>query len=222
MQLTHHAYFYEGSLALLPALATLARAEIGLGEDSPDVLVESFEKFGIADARALRERALMKSTAGKSLFVIGATTMNTEAQQALLKLFEEPSAGAVFVLLVPHGTLLPTLRSRCLPFPALEGIADASEAEAKKFLIASGKERSEQIAIVLKDDELAKQHARDLLNALEAVLYAAFEKAGAKEKKDLAQGLADVAHFRGYLADRSPSLKMILEHLAASLPKTSS
>ena len=55
---------------------------------------------------------------------------------------------------------------------------------------------------------------RDFTNALEAQCVA--QKA--MQKPEGRQALQDIAMVRGYLADRSPSLKMLLEHLALALP----
>ena len=52
--MNHHAYLYEGPLALLPALGKDARARFGMGEKSnPDAHEEVWQKFGIDEARAL-------------------------------------------------------------------------------------------------------------------------------------------------------------------------
>src|SRR3989344_7773439 len=128
--LSHHAYFREGPLSELPELARAAGKAAELSKGSPDVYVRQYEKFGIDEARALREMASLKSLSGKALFILGAVSVTTEAQQALLKLFEEPAQGAVFILLVPHGSLLPTLRSRCLPLS--EGMILSQNTEAGK------------------------------------------------------------------------------------------
>src|SRR3989344_5144331 len=95
--LSHHAYFREGPLAELPELARAAGAGVGLAPGNPDLYIRRYEKFGIEEARALRELASLKSLSGKALFAIGAVSITTEAQHALLKLFEEPAQGAVFI-----------------------------------------------------------------------------------------------------------------------------
>lgn len=210
--MTHHAYIYEGALAQVDALVADARKRFGFSDHhSPDVHVSTVEVFGIAEARALRESALLRHTAGKSLFIIAASSITTEAQQALLKLFEEPQQGAVFILLVPHGMVLSTLRSRCVPYPT--SLAQTSEEkEAISFLRMAYKERSASIAALLKDDTGVRDRVRQLVNALEAVL------ARDIDKPEIRSGLAEIGFVRGYLADRAPSYKMLLEHLAAVLP----
>jgi hypothetical protein len=81
------------------------------------------------------------------------------------------------------------------------------------FLSWPYKKRSEWIAVFLKDDESARERTRTLFTELEAELYKRIDMG-----RDIREGLEDIEHFRQYLGDRSPSLKMILEHLAATLP----
>lgn len=209
----HHAYIYEGSQRELDALVADAKARLGFQDDhSPDVHVRSFERFGVEESRWLIDAASMRASSGRALYALGIASLTSEAQQALLKLFEEPQAGITFVLLLPHGALLPTLRSRMLPYPAaLE--SEGGGSDAKKFLKLSGKDRSDYLAKMLKDDEGLKERVRDFVNALEAELVGRMGK-GPQAR----EALEDIAMVRDYLRDRSPSLKMLLEHLALSLP----
>jgi hypothetical protein len=219
----HHAYFYEGPLSLLGELVASARILFNFeGGNNPDLQVREFEKFGIEDSQALRALASFKSTSGRALFVIGVGEITNEAQQALLKLFEEPAAGSIFVLLLPHGALLPTLRSRMLPYPEKLGEETAPKDKKRKsdtqeFLGQSYKTRSAAIAALLKDDEGVKERVRELLGGLETELYGQLQKTNGK--KEYVEALEDIAKVRSYVGDRSPSLKMLLEHLAATLPQ---
>ncbi len=228
----HHAFYYEGPLALFPALAADARTQFGArGAGDPSVQSQVWQKFGIDEARALAQAASLKAVGGHTLFILGIGSITTEAQQALLKLFEEPQPGTIFVILVPHGVLLPTVLSRFMRYP--KNLGEGPEAglmagEAKEFLSSPYTARSEWIKKFLKkddEDDSQRELARNFLDALEARLYARFSKEskpGEKEPahvRDMREGLQDIGHFRQYLADRSPSLKMILEHFAATLPK---
>ncbi|HEY5383179.1 MAG TPA: hypothetical protein VIJ88_01350 [Candidatus Paceibacterota bacterium] len=221
----HHAYFYEGPLSLLGELAVNARALFNFeGDNNPDVVVRSFPKFGIDDSQALRALASFKSTSGRALFVVGTAFITSEAQQALLKLFEEPAPGSIFVLLVPHGALIATLRSRMMTFPQLAGeprslgsLAPKLHTYAGKFLADAYKARSAAVTVLLKDEEDAKERVRELLLDLEAELHGWLQKTNGK--KEYVEALEDIAQVRSYVGDRSPSLKMLLEHLAATLPQ---
>lgn len=219
----HHAYLTEGPLSLLPSIEVEARKQFGFKDPhSPDVYVRSFEKVGVEEAAQIRAQAAFKSTAGKALFIIGFSLITSEAQQSLLKLLEEPQEGTIFILVAPHGSLFPTVRSRLLPYTPQHtapqkvlgspspGRPDHFAGQfAASFLKSSQKERSAQIATLLKDEEGERERVRAFLNDLEKILYEA-------EKME---GLSDIAKVRSYVGDRSPSLKMLLEHLALSLPQ---
>jgi len=173
-----------------------------------------YEKFGIEESRGLIDLAGLKNYKA-SVFLLAISSITSEAQQALLKLLEEPQEGTTFVLIVPHGVLLPTIKSRMLEYPDKIAAEPHLTGQARKFLQVSGKERSDFITKLLKDDEGVKERARDFVNALEAEVY---KKSQARSDLALRQGLEDIAKVRDYLRDRSPSLKMLLEHLAVALP----
>ena len=209
--MVHHAYYIEGSLSQFDAHKTALKP----------FWASAFERFGIDECRELIALSSLKNfnpartngfvhSGGEAVFLIGAASITSEAQQALLKLFEEPQKGTTFVLLVPHGALLPTLKSRMLPYPELSAVTENSSLYAVQFLKMAGKERSETIAKILKDEEGTKERVRDFVNALEIELV--------KDIKKNRQGLQDLAMVRDYVGDRAPSLKMLLEHLALSLP----
>lgn len=251
--LTHHAYFIEGALNQFDVLVHALRENEGFVPHDPGFAPQQFEKFGIDEARELIATASLKNTGGRTLFVLGVGSMTSEAQQALLKLFEEPQQGTQFVLLLPHGTLLPTLRSRMLDFkgevvdgqkeflpkkssdlPARQQSAswrggarlfssetllaqsassgDLLQNDATEFLASPYKKRSDWVAAFLKDEEDARERTRSFFTELEAALYPHIADATVRA------ALEDLTHLRQYLNDRAPSLKMILEHLAVTLP----
>jgi DNA polymerase III delta prime subunit len=206
--LTHHAYYIEDT----PALFEDYKQRL------PHFVAQKYERFGVDEARSLARMAGLKNVSAEAVFLVAFGSITSEAEQALLKLFEEPQQGTVFVVLCPHGALGATLKSRMLEYPddtkdgplLNEGPSFVSQ-EANKFLKMSGKERSDFIAKLLKDEDTAKERVRDFVNALEVLL--------AKDIKKNAQALADIAMARDYLSDRAPSMKMLLEHLALSLPQ---
>jgi hypothetical protein len=214
----HHSYLYSGPLSTLPHLTEDARKRFGFeGPNNPDLQVRKFEKFGIEEARELTKTASLRSVSGRSLYIVAVSQITSEAQQALLKLFEEPQEGAIFLLLAPHGSIIPTLRSRFLDYPwkPQESVFQSAGA----FLAASQKTRGAEIVKLLKDEDGLRERVRDFLNALEQALYPMLQKSSGK--KEIREGLEDIARIRSYANDRSPSLKMLLEHLALSLPMLS-
>ena len=211
----HHAYIYEGSLSRISTLADDARGRFGFADvNNPDVQVLSYEKFGIDEARELTHSASLKSMSGRALFIVGVSSISSDAQQALLKLFEEPQEGATFLLLAPHGTVIATLRSRLMEYPTV--LEEGKRVSVKTFLASSAKDRSLEITKLLKDEEGIKERVRDFLQALEMSLHETLLKT--KGKKEIREGLEDIAKVRSYANDRAPAMKMLLEHLAVTLP----
>ncbi len=196
----HHAYYIEDSTSLFDEYKAALKP----------FWSKKFERFGIDEARELIDLASLKNFNEPTYFV-AAVSVTSEAQQALLKLLEEPQQGTTFIFLVPPGALIATVKSRMLPHELR--VDTPATAQARKFLTLSGKDRSTEIAKLLKDDEEVKERARDFVNALEVELH----KKIADPK--VRAGLEDLAKVRDYLGDRSPSLKMLLEHLALALPK---
>lgn len=75
--------------------------------------VDITETFTIEMARDLRERGQQKATGQKQCFIRGFDIATTEAQNALLKIIEDPAVGVHFFLVTPQpDQLLETIRSR--------------------------------------------------------------------------------------------------------------
>ena len=75
------------------------------------------KNISVDQIRALRQQAFVKAhIADKRVFIIDrADTMNDQAQNALLKVLEEPPAGVIFILIASSRTaLLQTIVSRCV------------------------------------------------------------------------------------------------------------
>lgn len=73
------------------------------------------------------------SAAGRAVLFYNAQMLNASSGNALLKLLEEPPAGALFVLTASSpASILPTLRSRC----AVYTLSPVSEAECAAYLKA--------------------------------------------------------------------------------------
>jgi hypothetical protein len=124
------AYFFAGESeegiqsALLFGERALALTAPKAGGANPDIIVLRYGLCSVEDARKVRELAQVKSAQGGwKLIVVSAGRIFHEAQNALLKLFEEPPEKTMLVLVIgSEGQLLPTLRSRLafLPNPEPE------------------------------------------------------------------------------------------------------
>ncbi len=86
----------------------------------PDVIVcedHEHKLFGVGPARDVAADACIRPNEGRSKVYLFLQEMNPQAQNALLKLIEEPPAYAAFLFLTPDlEGLLPTVQSRCQIF----------------------------------------------------------------------------------------------------------
>jgi hypothetical protein len=185
---------------------------------NPDYAPYVFETMYIDSARHLHTQAAQRPlTHPFSLYVVAFRSMTVEAQNALLKLVEDPGPHIRLVLIVPSAdTLLPTLRSRLSYFGAVAATNDdESEAHARTFLGAGIAQRYELVQRLVQQKDVRSASA--LTAALEHILYEQF-RAGSTH---LAGPLQSVTQCRQYLHDRAPSVKMILEYLVVSIPQLS-
>src|SRR5438045_3864548 len=112
----HHAFVIEAEAEKgIEVASAWVEKELGMKIlGNPDVATVRFGLLSVADARLVSKLASGAPFAGEYKVVI--TTANRayhEAQNALLKLFEEPPPGTYLFLVMPTlGGLLPTLRSR--------------------------------------------------------------------------------------------------------------
>ena len=85
--------------------------------DKIDIDTVDFEKsVGIEDVRRVQEKIYLKPLKGKTKAVIlkAYNGLTIEAQNALLKILEEPPNNTIIILLVETGSqVLPTILSRC-------------------------------------------------------------------------------------------------------------
>lgn len=195
-------------------LAILARTGIETA-GNPDIFIREYLQFGIDEARALRARAAARAIQENArTFIIAASQMTADAQNALLKTLEEPSAGAVFFIIVPSPeTLLPTLRSRAQTL-SLQGKNKLEKVDTKDFLNAAPATRIEMLKPLLPKEK----EERDIgaIIVFLASLERALEKAGTEKTK---AGIEAIYRARKYIADKGSLLKPLLEQVALLVPK---
>ncbi|MCU0660505.1 MAG: hypothetical protein MUD00_02750 [Candidatus Pacebacteria bacterium] len=220
----HHAYLIEGEHeVLLPSILTLLDSFGVAREGNPDVTSEYYELFTVDDARALRARQVERSAVGdRRFFLIGVRFFTREAENALLKVLEEPALGVHFFVITPSGdALLPTLRSRffLIPRDTRPEQHTVLLTKGKEFLRLSKPERLKYIAELLteyEDDEkhvYLKGEALKLLDGIELALRDAMQNSTS----------VPVTHYesllrtKSYMRDRGASTKMLLEYIALVL-----
>jgi DNA polymerase III delta prime subunit len=202
----HHAYFIEGDeekvLAEIDALLKEAFKLERAG--NPDVHFAKHESFGIDEGRVLQEMQSFRPVFGdRKIFILSINSITSEAQNSLLKVFEEPTPGThFFVIASSQRILLPTLKSRMVVLSHESASKNDMRSEAKKFIPMSPKARLEFVAPYIEEKDKAK--AEEFLQAVVGELH--------REKK--MESIPEMLSLITYLKDRSPSLKLILERVA--------
>jgi hypothetical protein len=206
MQSFHHAYLLLGDKASSRSRFESYLDTLGMKrQGNPDLFVYETEAFGIDEARALRDRAQDKSFGDKKVFGIFTSKITLEAQNALLKTFEEPYEKTYFFIAVrEEGILIPTLRSRMELVRISRSESQTKESESEQFLKMSVKERM-NFSKKFSDNE------GDLASFLDNLLIV-------MKKRNQGGILPKVLNTRRYAHDRSVSRRLILEHLATVLP----
>jgi hypothetical protein len=219
--MTHHAYLVEGErVRAVEGIFSALESVHGIRRaGNPDIFYHETDTLLIDDAHMLRMRERYASVdGGKKIFVVAFETITLEAQNALLKTIEEPTPGThfFFVTRSPEA-LLPTVRSRMvlLKISEEEGDGAGGRKDARKFLGSDIAGRMKQIAPIVKEKD--KGTIRDLLDGLESELYA---KANGATEKESMRALDDVLSAKRHLLGRTPFIKVLLEHLALTLPCT--
>jgi len=215
MNLDHHAYLIEGDWEnfgdnLVKKIETaFSITRVG----NPDFLIHEEESFGIDNARALRESASRKSLhpTGIKIFLLSFLSITTEAQNALLKLFEEPTEDTHFFILTPSiNSLLPTLISRVESLE-LNIQSQSSDIDVEKFMKADIADRFKLVSHIIESRD--KGEAIKICSKIEEKL------SGNLTEPTSANFLEELLKIKGYLSDRSPSVKMLMEYLVLSAPR---
>ncbi|MEK7148567.1 MAG: hypothetical protein AAB770_01485 [Patescibacteria group bacterium] len=218
----HHAHIIEGAYAdIVPKLLFSISKNLGIEtKGNPDLSVKLYESLGIDEARELKDAQTRAAFGGgRKIFISGAESFTHEAQNALLKTFEEPTEGTHFFIIIPRAEmLLPTLLSRVLVVSGKSVPEDDAKKLAEKFIDSSLEDRfviAKKMADK-KDRETADRELfRRMLDHIERILYT--RTVGNKD--DTTSNIfREIFHAKTYLANRGSSPKMLLEHIAIVLP----
>ncbi len=149
--------------------------------------------------------------------LISFNTASLPAQNAMLKVLEEPRAGVRFILLTTHkNTLIETVLSR-VQHVQVEGVIDVQEKHAEEFLATSPSFRIKLSFVTTllagvdeegrKDRESVKMFILSLVEVL------------AKNHVE-ARYITETLEIASYASDPSASGKALIEYLALLLPQT--
>jgi DNA polymerase III delta prime subunit len=205
----HHAYFIQGDKTLvLHDLEVFLKDSFDIiREGHPDVHYSEYESFGIDEGRSLQEMQSFRPLVGdKKIFIITLNSITSEAQNSLLKVFEEPTEGAHFFIISSSSRiLLPTLRSRMVVITHESSTTEVDNSEVKKFIKLSVKDRLEYVSSLIEEKDKAR---------IEAFLQALVGELASHINKTKGNDIKEILTLITYLKDRAPSLKLILERVA--------
>lgn len=179
-----------------------------------DVEYLKFVNFGITDSRLLVEKAFVRPIVGPvMLLVVSLEQITVEAQQALLKILEEPPVATNFLFCIPKTLqLLPTLASRfqTLDINEDEYIKAAENSVFNIFLNQNYSDRLNAIA-----DKVKAKDLEWVTNIRLGVLSWLDRQDLLNIDRELSQTLLWTA---GLLQTRGAANKYLLEEIALTLP----
>ncbi|KKQ21175.1 MAG: hypothetical protein US33_C0008G0011 [Parcubacteria group bacterium GW2011_GWC1_36_9] len=211
----HHAYLIEGKREeIVPELFEFINS-LGINTNAnPDFVHMSLDSFKIKDARNLRSYAAEKSFSlghssstdevfAKKIFIISANHFLLEAQNSLLKMFEEPIKNTHFLAEETKDA------EKFISMPLKSRIDFI-----KNLLIEPEEENEEGNEIVVLDSTRSK--ALKFLNALELVLH---------QKQLMSKMPFDISCFKHFFKVREflrmpgSSVKTLMESVALVIPE---
>jgi len=237
----HHAYLLEGARdALVPELLIFIESLGVKTVGNPDFSYQSFDSIKVEDARNLKsqgfERGFSDKKDAKKVFVISANSLVPEAQNTVLKLFEEPIENTHFFLIVPdRNILIKTLVSRFYVISARKDLAEET-VEAEQFIKMPLQKRIDFIKELLTEPEgeeaividSARPRAIKFLNAIETVLHGKFlnnssgllHPAGGTfpVQNSLKISFTQIFKVREFLRMPGSSTKSLMESIALTIP----
>ncbi|MEI6478683.1 MAG: hypothetical protein WCO18_00170 [bacterium] len=215
MRTDHHAIFFEGNFKtdIDPVINFFAENLEFDKQGNPDILIFTNEKLSIEKAREIRQYAGSLPIKEKFLhIIIGFDSATLEAQNALLKTFEEPGLSAKFYILAPSfRSLIGTLRSRLMQVDLLNReekmLFKKEVGEFMRSEIANRVKIAEKIADDLKEEKISKGDIYIFLRVLK-------EGSLVDHKKNL-NLISNIAMAEKYL-ESSSSVKQLLSVIALS------
>lgn len=217
----YHSYVVEGEPEILAYEIIRFLEDRGdIKHKSADVLCQVYESFTIDDSREIKEwNSRMGISDGKKICIIATKFINREAEQALLKILEEPSESTHIFIVIPNTSLLlDTIISRTQVVKLGKDVSKEKRDLATRFIKANPKSRLEMVTQIIKDNKdednssALRGYVVSFINEIEKVIYEEWKK-DRKDKK-LQFSLEEIEKNKNFLNIPGSSVKMILEHLA--------
>jgi hypothetical protein len=212
----HHAYILLGDLAesQKKLQAFFERSVLDM-----QWLSYAYEKLGIDEVRELRE--ILSEKSDGRFIVISAERFPPEAQQAFLKMLEEPAPNThIFILLPAQLSVLETIQSRAVVIRSDDLSQIKQLMPLKSFLLESVPARLDRIEDLVKsrgkDESLQAYEVQQFLDQLESALYALFSKKRSSQYSEYFEAIRDG---RTWAGQTGFPMKNVIEYVAMVLPE---
>jgi DNA polymerase III delta prime subunit len=206
-----HAWVVEGRFSeveesLIKLVCQDLKIDSTLGH--PDVLVYKTDVFSVDDSRSISEWQSRRPILGDRKYcILSAKAYTNSAQNALLKIIEEPKSGTRFCVVVPNKhILLDTIISRVEVLSVSK--KQISDELGQKFIKASIKKRLEMISKIIEDEGDLVIFLEDIIKSLNILTEVGKRKAILE-----AVGFVQRSFF-----NHGVSRKNLLEFLACEIP----
>ena len=219
-QMPHAMVIFGDRAASLTYLLALLSKKENLVPGSPDLLVLDCTTFGVDESELARQYVSRAAVGGRKAIIMSASHFTHQAQNALLKILEEPASQTTFFLLAEQEeALLGTVRSRvvaCTEHGRSEG-REALRRQAEQFLSGTTSGRLQLLEPFLRvyDNDEAKRGQRSAARGFVLELQTAFLAA---KKAHTHEGADFLFRASTLLATPAANLRLIFEHLSFALP----
>lgn len=179
----------------------------------------SDEKFGIAMVRKIKQRAILKPAYSKqnAILILEAQLLTLPAQQALLKLLEEPPLHTIIVITGDkESSFLPTIRSRCRIIQLDDTFQKTSNetGEVNKFLLDETitiSERLELAELIVRDQP--EEWIKKYIHAARQHMLQAIENNNLTILKKISRSLLAAQESYQLLTTTNSNQRLIVEQL---------
>jgi DNA polymerase III gamma/tau subunit len=178
-------------------------------------LIESEKQIGISAVREFQKKIYLKPYKSKQKGIIlnAENGITTEAQNALLKVLEEPPVNTIIIMLSKTGDLiLPTIISRCKVINLKEDKREA-EKNFEEFLLSLPQKGIGEKLKLAEQNSKTKENALDLL---ENLLIAGKKLLEENQNKQLANSLKELQKTYNQIKNSNVNIRLSLENLFLS------
>lgn len=183
--------------------------------DEVDItIIQNDKAVGIGSIREILDKVYLRPLKGqeKGILILSEFGITTEAQNALLKILEEPPAGTTIIIAVSNeDEIIPTILSRC----KLVRLGQTKEIKGRVLLLSNTGQRLKLAQDLSKDKSTSLNYLEELIVGLREDILKDI-KNGKTDKKKL-KDIETVNYFYSIIKNTNTNLRLSLENLFLKL-----